>query len=76
MAKKYIHVNQHKIKSNLKYNKNEAVITIKEGKSNTYCHSVKIKGDSIVRYGKEGKPILSCGARVVVETEGNVRVIR
>lgn len=75
MAKKYIHVNQHKIKSNLKHNKNEAVITIKEGKSNIYCHSVKIKGDSIVRYGKEGKPILSCGARVVIETESDIEII-
>ena len=31
MAKKYIHVNQHKIRSNLKHGTNEP-ITIKEGR--------------------------------------------
>ena len=35
MAKKYIHVNQHKIRSNLKHGTNEPVITIKEGRNNT-----------------------------------------
>ena len=29
---KYIHVNQHKIKANLKHGTNEPVITVKEGK--------------------------------------------
>ena len=36
MTKKYIHVNQHKIRSNLKHGTNEPVITIKEGRTNTY----------------------------------------
>ena len=40
--KKYIHVNQHKIRSNKKHNKNEPVLTVKEGKKNTYGHEVKI----------------------------------
>ena len=39
MTKKYIHVNQHKIRANKKHGTNEPVITIKEGKKNTYCHS-------------------------------------
>ena len=34
--RKYIHVNQHKIKSNKKNNKNEPVITIKEGKKKEF----------------------------------------
>ena len=76
MAKKYIHVNQHKIKANLKHATNEPVITIKEGKTNTYCHAVKIKGDSIVRYGEDGKPILGCGARVVIETHADIEIIK
>jgi len=37
MKTKYIHVNQHKIRSNKKNGTNEAVITIKEGSKNTYC---------------------------------------
>ena len=34
MAKKYIHVNQHKIRANKKHGTNEPVITIKEGRTN------------------------------------------
>ena len=44
MTKKYIHVNQHKIRANKKHGTNEPVITIKEGKKNTYCHGVEILG--------------------------------
>ena len=74
--KTYIHVNQHKIRSNKKNNTNEPVITVKQGKSNTYCHEVKILGDSIIRYGGNEKPILSCGARVVIETQSKVEIIK
>jgi hypothetical protein len=76
MTKKYIHVNQHKIRANKKNGTDEPVITVKEGKSNTYCHEVKILGESIVKYGGNDKPILSCGARVVIVTEGEVEILR
>ena len=76
MAKKYIHVNQHKIRSNLKHGTNEPVITIKEGRTNTYCHEVNIKGPSKIVYGGNDKPILSCGARVVIETEADVEIVK
>ena len=48
--KKYIHVNQHKIRANKKHGTNEPVITIKEGRKNTYCHTVEIS-PSKVSYG-------------------------
>ena len=67
--KKYIHVNQHKIRHNRKHNINEPVITVKDGRKNTYCHSVEILGPSKVIYGGNDKPLLSCGARVVIQTE-------
>ena len=76
MVKKYIHVNQHKIRSNKKHGTDEPVITIKEGKTNTYCHAVDIKGPSRVLYGGSEKPLLSCGARVVIETESEIEVVR
>ena len=75
MSKKYIHVNQHKIRSNKKNGENEPVITIKEGKTNTYCHAVEIKGPSRVTYGGNDKPLLPCGARVVIETESDIEII-
>ena len=73
---KRIHVNQHVIKSNLKHDLNEPVITVKSGKENTYCHAVEILGNSKVIYGGNDKPLLSCGARVVIETESEVKVVR
>ena len=74
--KTYVHVNQHKIRANKKDGTDLPVITIKCGKSNTYCHEVEILGPSVFKYGGNDKPVRSCGARVVIETEGNVRVIR
>jgi hypothetical protein len=72
MAKTYIHVNQHKIRANLKHGKDDPVITVKSGKTNKYCHDVEILGPSRVMYSETDKPILSCGARVVIVTESDV----
>ena len=74
MTKKYIHINQHKIRSNLKNNLNEPVITVKTSKQNIYGHEVTILGESKVLYGGNNKPILSCGDRVVIETHSDVLV--
>ena len=45
-------------------------VNVKEGKNNTYCY----KGDSTVRYSGTDKPILPCGARVVIETEAELEI--
>ena len=74
--KTYIHVNQHKIRANKKHGTYEPVITVKRGKENTYCHEVKVLGPSTVVYGGNDKPLLSCGARVVIMTEGEVEVVK
>jgi hypothetical protein len=74
--KKYIHVNQHVIRANKKHNENNPVITIKQGSKNTYCYEVEIKGPSRVIYGGNDRPLLSCGARVVIETESDVEIVR
>ena len=71
--KKYIHVNQHRIRSNSKHNKNEPVLTVKTYKSNDYGHEVEIAGPCKVVY-RPNKP-LSCGARVWSETESEVKII-
>lgn len=70
---KRIHVNQHVIRKNHKTGEREPVITIKEGKSNTYCHEVVIRGECKVVYSPD-KP-LSCGARVWIETKDDVEVV-
>ena len=74
--KTYIHVNQHVIRSNKKNGTNDPVITIKQGSKNVYCHQVAILGPSKVTYGGNDKPILSCGARVVIETEADIEIIK
>ena len=69
-----IHVNQHVIKRNAKTGESEPVLTVKQGRKNTYAHEVEILGPSRVVYSPE-KP-LSCGARVWVETESEVVFVR
>ena len=74
--KTYIHVNQHKIRANKKNNENNPVLTVKQGKKNTYCHEVSIKGPSTVVYSGNEKTLLPCGARVAVVTESDVEFVR
>ena len=74
--KTYIHVNQHVIRANKKHGTNNPVITIKQGSKNTYCHEVDIKGPSKIIYCGNDKPLLNCGARVVIETEADVEIIK
>ena len=69
-----IHVNQHVIKRNSKTGEREPVLTCKTSKSNDYAHEVVIKGDSKVVYSPD-KP-LSCGAKVWIETEGKVVIVK
>jgi hypothetical protein len=71
--KTIVHVNQHKVKSNLKHNKNEPVLTVKTYKTNDYAKKVNIDGPSQIVYSPN-KP-LSCGARVWLETKSKVDII-
>jgi hypothetical protein len=73
--KTYIHVNQHVIRANKKTGQDNPVITVKQGKKNTYCRRVKIHGPSEVVYGGNEKPLLPCGARVAVVTEAEVEIL-
>ena len=70
--KKRIHVNQHNIRANGKDNGDMPVITVKTYKDNRYCNQVEILGKSKVLY-RPDKP-LSCGAKVWVETDSDVRL--
>lgn len=71
--KTIIHVNQHKIRSNAKHGTNDPVITVKQGRSNTYAHEVSIQGPCVVKYSPEHP--LSCGAKVWIETQNDVIII-
>lgn len=67
--KTIVHVNQHAIRKNIKAEKREPVLTVK-----TYAHEVALHGPSKVVYSPD-KP-LSCGARVWIETEAEVEILR
>ena len=67
-----IHVNQHVIKANAKYGENNPVFTIKQGGKNTYSHNVRVVGEMELVYSPH-KP-LSCGAKVWIETRGDITV--
>tara|TARA_R100000805_G_C3543211_1_gene57593 strand:- start:284 stop:517 length:234 start_codon:yes stop_codon:yes gene_type:complete len=76
--KKIIHINQHKIRSNQKTGEREPVITCKTYKDNTYGHSVSVMDKDGIEACKivysPDKP-LSCGARVWVETQNEIKVL-
>jgi len=69
---KRIHINQHIIRRNSKTGQREPVITVKEGRTNTYAHSVEILGPSKLVYSPD-KP-LSCGAKVWIETDSDIKI--
>jgi hypothetical protein len=74
-----IHVNQHHIRSNKVNGTDLPVITIKQGKKITYCNEVEILGPSRIVYSGSGcdtKALLSCGARVVIETSSPINIIK
>ena len=74
---KKVHVNQHNIRSNKKNETDLPVITIKMGGKNYYCNEIEIIGPSKVSYCGSGdqKPLLNCGARVVIETTAELKIL-
>ena len=70
--KKVIHINQHVIKSNAKTGERNPVITVKTYKENRYAHEVYVDGPCKIVYSPD-KP-LSCGAKVWIETEAEVKI--
>jgi hypothetical protein len=70
--KKIIHINQHVIRSNSKTGEREPVITVKTYKDNNYAHEVYVDGPCKIVYSPD-KP-LSCGAKVWIETEAEVKI--
>jgi hypothetical protein len=70
VMKSIIHVNQHVIRRNAKNGTVEPVFTVKQGRKNTYAHSVEILGPSKLVYSPD-KP-LNCGAKVWIETTSEV----
>ena len=69
-----IHVNQHIIRSNAKGKDLLPPLTVKDYKQNRKAWTVDIHGPSRVVYSPD-KP-LPCGAKVWIETDSEVEVIK
>ena len=69
-VKTIIHVNQAVIRTNNRKEMTEPVLTVKQGKKNTYAMEAEVLGPSKVVYSPD-KP-LSCGAKVWIETTSEV----
>mgnify|MGYP007090086271 CR=1 FL=1 len=72
-----IHVNQHVIKRNQKTGEREAPLTCKSYRENRLGYEVEIidrEGQVIARVIYSPDKPLSCGARVWIETEAEVRI--
>jgi hypothetical protein len=75
VPKTIINVNKHVIAKNLRHGTNEPPIMFRRGASGkaTYAHAVEILGPARIIHSPD-KP-LKCGARVWIETEGDVRAL-
>ena len=77
--KTIIHVNQHVIKSNFKNQENNPVLTCKTYKENKYAREVLILDSNGIEVAKiiysKDKP-LSCGAKVWIETQNEIKIIK
>lgn len=74
--KTIVHVNQHVIKANAKTGERDPVLTVKTYKSNKYAHEVDIldaEGNVVATVVYRPDKPLSCGAKVWIETQHEVR---
>lgn len=75
----YVSINRNVIASNAKNKTKNPPIRIAKSKSDKkprYAYEITISGPSRLIYQPD-EPVLSCGARLVLETEtGNVKIIR
>lgn len=72
MARTIIHVNQHVVRRNGKTGARQPVLTVKQGRKNTYATAAEVLGPSRVVYSPDCP--LACGAKVWIETDSEVRL--
>lgn len=72
----YTHINRGVIDSNRKHGRNDPPVRFQKGKygKSVYCHEVEFTNGRVV-YDHEGT-LLPCGARLVIMSETEPKVIR
>ncbi len=73
----FTHVNRNTINANTKHGTTEPAVRFQEGRHGkaTYCMEVEIDGPVRVRYSPH-EPLLPCGARLVIESDAQPRVVK
>jgi len=72
MAHTIIHVNQHVVRKNGKTGARDPVLTVKQGRTNTYATAAEVLWPCRVVYSPDCP--LKCGAKVWIETDAEVRL--
>lgn len=69
----YITINRHTIAHNARHGDNQPPIAVRRTKSGKakYVHNVEIRGSSRLLYSPD-KPVMKCGARLVLITDAEV----
>lgn len=78
MPRRFLHVNQNILRQNLKTGERNPCITVKDGKSNTYCHCVEVRsstGELVARLETHLDSPLSCGARIYFVVQPTAKII-
>lgn len=76
--RKFIHVNQHILRSNTKNNSDEPVIGVESWRGKQYGHEIVIRtkdGEEAARFVYRPQNPRSCGARLWCQTDLDVEVI-
>lgn len=76
--KTVIHVNQHVIKANAKWDRDDPPLTVKDYRENRRAYTAEIldsAGNVVARVINRPHDPLACGARVWIETTNEVRVV-
>ena len=74
----YISINGHVIRANARHGTDDPPIRVAGSRNDRkprYAREIEIDGPSRLIYNP-AKPILNCGARLVIETERPVRIVR
>ena len=76
MAKRIIHVYQQRIRQNIKRDAadREPPIIVRDGRKRTYGFEVEVTGPCRIVYSPD-EP-LDCGARLWIETDDEVKVVK
>ncbi len=73
----FTHVNRNTIAANTKHGRSEPAVRFQKGRYGkpAYAMEIEIDGPVRLRYSPH-EPLLPCGARVVIESEAEPRIIK